>query len=119
MDLKEKKYFVENSLVFIGTSTKEGLPNITVVDRPILLDDGKVLVADVMMSSCKYNLLSNPNCSVVFFDFKESVGLKVFGTASYFRSGTEFEKVQGKLKGTDYKAKGAFAITAEKVIEVR
>lgn len=118
MDLKDKKEFIENNLVFIGTATKEGLPNVTVVDRPILLDDNRILIADVMMASCKENLISNHNCSLMVFDFKKNVGLKIFGKAEYFTIGSEFEKVQEKLKGTEYKAQGAFAIRAEKIVEV-
>lgn len=119
MELRKYKVLIENGLVFVGTSANKGLPNITVVDGALLLNDSRVLIADVLMTSCKKNLLSNHNCCMLIFDFKKNIGLKVFGKAEYFTNGLEFEMVQEKLKSTRYKAKGAFAILAEKIIEVK
>jgi len=119
METKKLRKYIKDNLVFIGTSTKDGLPNITVVDRPLLLDDGRILVADVMMTCCRENLLSNPSCSMVVFDYKDNTGLKFFGKANYFTSGQEIDLIQKKLEGSGYEARGAFAVTVEKIVEIK
>jgi len=56
------KKFIEDNPVFIGSATKEGLPNITIIDGAKFLDNQRILIVDVQMTSCRDNLIANPSC---------------------------------------------------------
>ena len=115
---EETKKLIEGSPVYIGSSFNE-LPNITVVDGVTVLEDGKILLCDVYMTSCKENLVNNPNVCLVVYDDNLGFGYKIFGKVEYFDNGKELEMAQNALKDQALKAKGAFIVEAGKVIEIK
>jgi len=113
------KKFIEDNPVFIGSATKEGLPNITIIDGAKFLDNQRILIVDVQMTSCRDNLIANPSCCLSIYNQAMGIGYKTFGKANYLTEGEEFEMAQRNFKNQNLKAKGAIVVIVNNILKIQ
>lgn len=107
---QEARSIIENNPLFIGSSSKSGKPNVTIVDGCMVISDETVLIFDVFMTTCKEYLLSNFQCCLLSYSKSQGIGYKIFGEAKYLTEGKEMSLAQRVLKDQGLKAKGVILV---------
>lgn len=101
----------KGKVVCFTTASKEGKPNSIYAEA--WLFEGKILIVDCHMEKTFKNLQENNQVTVAVENGKEWYQIK--GNAEYSTSGKYFEKAKEIVKGTEYTAKGAVAISIQEV----
>lgn len=107
ISLKVKKLLTRNKLIILGTSSKNGKPNIIIVASCGIFNN-KILISDCQMNKTLKNLNENKSIALCVFNRKDYFQIK--GEASYIQKGKFFEIVKKFSEGTPYKPKGAILI---------
>jgi uncharacterized protein len=92
---KEMLEAVEKDLVFLATSTKEGIPNVVPIGFARPIDEETILIADNYMNKTRKNLEENPNISLVTKDatkcpYQFKGKIEIFESGKYFDIVTEW-----------------------------
>lgn len=114
---QEAQNIIENNPLYVGSCSKDGKPNVTIVDGCMILSTEKVLFFDVFMTTCKEYLESNPKCCLLSYSKASGFGYKIFGTAKYLSSGKEVDMAKSILKDQGLKAKGAIVVEVDTVFK--
>ena len=92
---KEMMDAVENDLVFLATSSVDGVPNVVPIGFARPINQDTILIADNYMNKTRQNLENNPWISLVTkdatkcpFQFKGKV--EIFESGNYFDTVTEW-----------------------------
>ncbi|OGB89950.1 hypothetical protein A2625_07710 [candidate division WOR-1 bacterium RIFCSPHIGHO2_01_FULL_53_15] len=94
-----KKFFNEQrdpSMVFVGTASKEGTPNVVVKGTFIkLLDDETLVYADVYSGKTLKNIAENPQVTMAAVNTKTFKGYQFKGKAEVVTSGSLLDEAKG------------------------
>ncbi|MDD3754044.1 MAG: pyridoxamine 5'-phosphate oxidase family protein [Methanobacterium sp.] len=83
---------IEKDLVFLATTSSEGIPNVVPIGFARPIDNTSILIADNYMKKTRKNIEENPNVSIVTKDAQKNP-YQFKGTAEIFESGKIFEEV--------------------------
>ncbi len=116
----EIKEAIEKNLVFLATSSVEGIPNVVPVGFARPLDDNKILIADNYLKKTRKNLDINPKLSLIISDAK-NYPYQFKGTVEIFESGEYFEEVTEWAQNvmTELEPKSAIVFTVEDIYSVK
>lgn len=117
---KEMMDALEKDLVFLATSTTDGIPNVVPIGFARPIDDETILIADNYMNKTRANLEANPWISIVTKDaskcpyqFKGKV--TIFDSGSYFDTVTEW----GQNAMTKLTPKAAILMKVEEIYSIQ
>jgi uncharacterized protein len=117
---KEMIDAVEKDLVFIATSSTDGVPNVVPIGFARPIDEDTILIADNYMNKTRLNLEKNPRISLVTkdatkcpFQFKGTV--KIFESGKYFDIVTEW----GQNAMTKLTPKAAVLMNVEEIYSIQ
>ncbi|ACV24462.1 pyridoxamine 5'-phosphate oxidase family protein [Methanocaldococcus fervens] len=113
---------LENEIVFLATSSKEGIPNVAPMKAVKVLDaeKGMVLIADNFMNKTLKNILENPNVALTTANCRE-MPYQYKGVAEYYKEG-EYLKIAEELDKAlrpDFKPKGAVVIKITEIYNLK
>ena len=83
---------IEKDLVFLATTSSEGIPNVVPIGFARPIDDGNILIADNYMKKTRKNIEENPNVALVTKDAQKNP-YQFKGPAEIFESGKIFDEV--------------------------
>ncbi len=83
---------IEKDLVFLATTSSEGIPNVVPIGFARPIDNTSILIADNYMKKTRKNIEENSNVSIVTKDAQKNP-YQFKGTAEIFESGKIFEEV--------------------------
>ena len=117
---KEMIDAVEKDLVFLATSSKEGIPNVVPIGFARPIDDETILIADNYMNKTRKNLEENPNISLVTKDatkcpFQFKGKIEIFESGKYFDIVTEW----GQNAMTKLTPKAAILMKVEEIYSIQ
>ncbi len=111
---------IEKDLVFLATSTEDGIPNVVPIGFARPLDENTILIADNYMNKSRKNLEKNPRISLVTkdsqknpFQFKGKV--EIFESGKYFDTVTEW----GQNAMTKLTPKAAILMKVEEIYSIQ
>ncbi len=90
--------FLKGKMAWVGTASKDGVPNSTPKGTVQVLDDSHLMFADLFSRKTRENLKENPHVSVTVIDLTTFKGYQFKGTAEMIDSGPLFERVKEQLK---------------------
>ena len=93
---KVKKLLKRWKVIYLATSSKNGIPNLIAVESCGIFDN-KILIADCHFDKTLNNLKENTKVSILAAGNKEYFQIK--GAAEYLTSGKYFDKVVYILEG--------------------
>lgn len=116
----EIKDAIEKNLVFIATSSKDGIPNVVPVGFARPIDDETILIADNYLKKTRKNLDENPKLSLIVQDAK-SFPFQIKGTVEIFESGKYFDEVTEWAQNvmTELEPKSAILFKVEEIYSVQ
>ncbi|MBZ2165355.1 pyridoxamine 5'-phosphate oxidase family protein [Methanobacterium spitsbergense] len=117
---KEMIDAVEKDLVFLATSSKEGIPNVVPIGFARPIDDETILIADNYMNKTRKNLEENPNISLVTKDatkcpFQFKGKIEIVESGKYFDIVTEW----GQNAMTKLTPKAAILMKVEEIYSIQ
>jgi predicted pyridoxine 5'-phosphate oxidase superfamily flavin-nucleotide-binding protein len=117
---KEMIETVEKDLVFLATSSKEGIPNVVPIGFARPIDEETILIADNYMNKTRKNLEENPNISLVTKDatkcpFQFKGKIEIFESGKYFDIVTEW----GQNAMTKLTPKAAILMKVEEIYSIQ
>jgi predicted pyridoxine 5'-phosphate oxidase superfamily flavin-nucleotide-binding protein len=92
--------FLSGKIGWVGTASKEGMPNIALKGSLKLLDDEHLLFADLFSKKTRKNLEENPRVAVMVIDMDTLGGYLFKGKAELFSSGPLYDAVSQELKSS-------------------
>jgi predicted pyridoxine 5'-phosphate oxidase superfamily flavin-nucleotide-binding protein len=95
---KHVQEFLPGKMGWVGTSTPDGIPNVTPKGTIRLLDDQHVMFADLFSLKTRQNLEKNPKVAVTVIDTASAKGYQLKGTAELISVGPLFEQFGEQLK---------------------
>jgi predicted pyridoxine 5'-phosphate oxidase superfamily flavin-nucleotide-binding protein len=95
---QEVKEFIPNKMGWVGTATKDGVPNVTAKGSVQILDDEHLIFADLFSRKTRENLENNPQVSITVIDEKSFKGYQIKGSAELLTTGAVYDKVVEELK---------------------
>ena len=116
MDANVVKVLKENSW---SLATFSDMPNVVPVGFKDVLEDGTLVVGDIMMETTVANVRANGKIALSAYDPKTSEGYQVKGSAVYLTEGPLVDALRKKAEAVFHGAmvvKGAVHITPEAVI---
>ena len=117
---KEMIDAVEKDLVFLATSSKEGIPNVVPIGFARPIDSETILIADNYMNKTRKNLEENPNISLVTKDatkcpYQFKGKIEIFESGKYFDIVTEW----GQNAMTKLTPKAAILMNVEEIYSIQ
>ena len=94
---KNVQEFLSGKMGWVGTSSPDGIPNVTPKGTIRLLDDQHVMFADLFSLKTRQNLEKNPKVAVTVIDPASAKGYQLKGTAELISSGPLFEQFKEQL----------------------
>jgi hypothetical protein len=85
-------------LVYAATATKDGVPNVSPKGSISVVDDEKLVFAEIASPHTVENLKVNPKIALYVLDKETRKGCQIKGTCTLMDSGPVFEKVAKTLK---------------------
>jgi uncharacterized protein len=117
---KEMIDALEKDLVFLATSSTDGVPNVVPIGFARPIDEETILIADNYMNKTRQNLEKNPRISLVTkdatkcpFQFKGKV--EIFESGQYFETVTEW----GQNAMTKLTPKAAILMKVEEIYSIQ
>lgn len=117
---KELQDAIEKNLVFLATSSKEGVPNVVPVGFARPLDAETILIADNYLNKTRQNLDENPRLALIPSDAK-AFPFQIKGTVEIFESGEYFDQVTEWAQNvmTELEPKSAILFKVEEIYSVQ
>jgi len=116
---KEMIDAIEKDLVFLATSSEDGIPNVVPIGFARPINENTILIADNYMNKTRANLEKNPRISLVTkdaqknpFQFKGKV--EIFESGKYFDTVTEW----GENAMTKLTPKAAIVMKVEEIYSI-
>ena len=95
---KQVQEFLAGKMGWVGTATRDGVPNVTPKGTLRLLDDQHVIFADLFSLKTRQNLEQNPKVAVTVIEPNGTTGYQMKGTAELLTSGPLYDQVAAQLK---------------------
>lgn len=83
---------------WVATSSKDGVPNVSIKGSLRLLDDEHLVFADLASLKTRKNLEENPRVAVMVYDSSTRKGYMVKGSTEQIASGPLYDKVTEGIK---------------------
>jgi uncharacterized protein len=100
----------------VATADRSGRPNVSAKGTFRVLDNDRVLFADVNSPRTIANLLENPQASVIVFDAATRRGCRVWGQAEVLTSGEVFDGVNEALAASKMQAKHVVVLSVDECL---
>jgi hypothetical protein len=100
----------------VATADRSGRPNVSAKGTFRVLDDERVLFADVNSPRTVANLLENPYASAFVLDPATRHGCRLWGTAEVLTSGDLFDSVNAGLAARNIKAKHVIVLSVDEFL---
>jgi predicted pyridoxine 5'-phosphate oxidase superfamily flavin-nucleotide-binding protein len=94
------KKFLSGKIGWVGTASRDGMPNIALKGSLRLLDDEHLLFADLFSKKTRKNLEENPRVAVMVIDQDTLAGYLLKGRAELFSDGPLYKAVVEELKNS-------------------
>jgi predicted pyridoxine 5'-phosphate oxidase superfamily flavin-nucleotide-binding protein len=111
-----KKTITSIHPAFVGTSGKNGKPNVSPKGSFRVLDDEHVAFAEIASPNTIANLRENPQVEVLVFDPATWGGCRIRGKAEIFESGELFESFKAQFAPLKMNVRSAVKIAVEDVV---
>jgi predicted pyridoxine 5'-phosphate oxidase superfamily flavin-nucleotide-binding protein len=99
MKIPEKvKKFLCGKIGWVGTASRDGMPNIAIKGSLQVLDDEHLLFADLFSQKTRKNLEENPKVAVMVTDMETHAGFIFKGTAELISEGPLYSRIAEELK---------------------
>ena len=85
-------------LVYAATATKSGVPNVSPKGSISVIDEGKLVFAEIASPHTIENIKENPKIALYVLDKETKKGCQIKGTCTLMDSGPIFDKVAKTLK---------------------
>jgi len=95
---KHVQEFLPGKMGWVGTATRDGVPNVTPKGTVQLLDDQHIIFADLFSLKTRQNLEQNPKVAVTVIEPNGTNGYQMKGTAELLTSGPLYDQVAAQLK---------------------
>lgn len=96
---KEMMELVQNEhLAFVATSSNDGIPNVSPKGSISVVDDKRVVFAEIASPHTITNLKENPKVSLYVLNAQDKKGFQAKGTAELVDNGPRFDAVSDALK---------------------
>lgn len=95
---KHVQEFFAGKMGWVGTATRDGVPNVTPKGTIKVLDDQHLVFADLFSLKTRKNLEQNSNIAVTVIDSATHQGYQVKGKAELISSGPLYEQMVAGLK---------------------
>ena len=123
---EEMQDIINENLVHLATSSKNGKPNVVPVGGIRAISDSELLIVDVLFDKTKKNLLENPQVAIaveVLGGKGMPRGYQLKGRAKIFTSGEMFERAEKMVEEmrkiwrghTDLNVKSAVLVKIEEI----
>lgn len=111
---------VEKDLVFLATSSEEGVPNVVPIGFARPIDQDTILIADNYMNKTRQNMENNPWISLVTKDATKCP-YQFKGKVEIFESGQHFDTVTewGKNAMTKLTPKAAILMKVTEIYSIQ
>jgi predicted pyridoxine 5'-phosphate oxidase superfamily flavin-nucleotide-binding protein len=110
-----KKTITSIQPAFVGTSSKNGKPNVSPKGSFRVLDDEHVAFAEIASPNTIANLRENPQVEVLVFDPATWGGCRIRGKAEILESGDLFESFKAQFAPLKMNVRAAVKIAVEDV----
>lgn len=89
---EEVKEVINNSIVHLATSSKDGKPNVVPVGLCRTISDHELLIVDVFFKKTRKNMEENPRVAIAVEALEELKAYQLKGEAKIFTHGELYEK---------------------------
>lgn len=100
----------------VATADASGRPNVSAKGSFRVLDDERVLFADVNSPRTVANLLSNPQVSAIILDPATRRGCRIWGRAEVLASGDLFDSMNSALMARNSQARHVVVISVDECL---
>ncbi|BBO89157.1 pyridoxamine 5'-phosphate oxidase family protein [Desulfosarcina ovata] len=85
-----------NSIIYLATASKNGIPNVVPIGGKKLIDDQTLLIVDVLLNKTKQNILENPLVAIIVEDLKREkpISCQLKGTAKFYMDGEYLQEAK-------------------------
>ena len=94
----EVQEFVKNKMAWVATASPDGMPNTTPKGTVQVIDEERIVFADLFSFKTRDNLQKNPKVAVTVVDLEKHKGYQFKGSAELVDSGPIFDRVVEQLK---------------------
>ncbi|MDR3568337.1 MAG: pyridoxamine 5'-phosphate oxidase family protein [Syntrophobacteraceae bacterium] len=94
----EVQDFVKNKMAWVATASPDGMPNTTPKGTVQVIDEERIVFADLFSFKTRDNLQKNPKVAVTVVDLEKYKGYQFKGSAELVDSGPIFDRVVEQLK---------------------
>ena len=115
---EEMKKSINESIVFLTTATKDGIPNVAPMRALKVVDDETVVICDNFMHKTLKNIKENPNVALATSDCKDHP-FQYKGIAEYYTDGEWFEVAKEIDAQFGRVPKGAVVIKIKEIYNVK
>jgi predicted pyridoxine 5'-phosphate oxidase superfamily flavin-nucleotide-binding protein len=122
---EEMQAIINENLVHLATSSKDGKPNVVPVGGIRAISDSELLIVDVLFDKTKKNLLANPQVGIAVEVLGKGMprGYQLKGHAKVFTNGEMFERAEKMVEDmknrwrghADLKVKSAVLVKIEEI----
>jgi len=92
-----KQLLKEQGIAFVATTSKDGIPNVSVKGSIQVIDDDTLAFACIWSEKTMRNLEDNPQIAIALADTKALKGFQVKGKAVLENSGPLFDRLSESL----------------------
>ena len=96
----EVQPFLTGKEGWVATSSKDGLPNLSIKGSLRMLDDEHLVFADINSKKTRRNLEENPRVAVMVYDAGARKGYMIRGTCELLASGPFYDQIVEGIKKT-------------------
>lgn len=125
MNLFGYKDLIDGKPMHIATVNKDNNPNLSVASDVKVIEDNKLVISVNEMVNTQVNVQYNPNVVLTVFN-SEYEGLRMFGTAKFYKDGKYYELCEKTFFGNGEvtpfgatKPKGAIVVEISDVKEYK
>jgi len=88
----EVKEVIDNNIVHLATSSRDGKPNVVPIGLCRAIDDHELLIVDVFFKKTRKNLEENPQVAIAVEALEKLKAYQLKGKAKIFTQGDFYEK---------------------------
>ncbi len=111
---EEVKEVINNNIVHLATSSKDGKPNVVPVGLCRAISDHELLIVDVHFKKTRKNLEENPQVAIAVEALEELRAYQLKGEAKIFSQGEVYEKALEIMKEQDKVREKRISVWREK-----
>lgn len=91
----EIQELISQNILYLATSSKDGLPNAVPIGGKKVLNDSTILIIDVLLNKTKNNIIENPNVAIIVQNLNQHnpMSYQIKGTAEIHTEGKYFQQV--------------------------